>query len=235
MVFPLILGAIAAAGSALTAAVSTIGAAVSSFVATVGPTVAAVIETTKTGAAVISQLATTLLRNLSILSPMETIEHLGELALQAATKGIKLENSASFADYMTKLRAFDLDPDNSDQRSSAEKLLAGLGVGTACVENKFNAERGSLNGMWLLPLVNAEYFTPERMGDLVSACRLGGDVLAYLDKKLSGGQAQSFEESLEVGANGQTLDKNERSALYAALDTAQENWAALVKEIETNR
>lgn len=234
MVFPMIIGALAAAGSAITSAVATIGTAVSSFVATVGPTLAATLETLKPYMEIVSKFANVLLQNLSILKPGEKIEDLGERALQAGGQGIKLEQFENFDEYMTALRKFELDPELSTQRSTAEKIVAGLGIATVGVEDKFSAERGSLNGLWLLPIANSQYFTPERMEGLISVGRLGSDVLAYLDKNLSGGQAQRFEESLEVGSRGTPPDKAELNTLYEALDSARETWAAISQQVEAN-
>lgn len=234
MVFPMIIGALAAAGSAITSAVATIGTAVSSFVATVGPTLAATLETLKPYMEIVSKFANVLLQNLSILKPGEKIEDLGERALQAAGQGIKLEQFENFDEYMTALRKFELDPELSTQRSTAEKIVAGLGIATVGVEDKFSAERGSLNGLWLLPIANPQYFTPERMEGLISVGRLGSDVLAYLDKTLSGGQAQRFEESLAVGPGGAPLDKTEVNTHYEALDSARETWAAISQQVEAN-
>src|SRR5574343_1858919 len=100
MVLPLIIGALTAAGSAIMSAVGTIGAAISSFAASVGPMLANAIQTIQPLADVISKFANTFLQNLSILKPGETIEALGERALQAAAQGINLENAESFSDYM---------------------------------------------------------------------------------------------------------------------------------------
>lgn len=234
MVFPLILGALAAAGSAITTAVTAIGAAVSSFTATVGPMIAGAIQTLKPIADVVSQFANVFLQNLSILKPGETIEVLGERALQAAAQGIKLEHSNNFEDYLTKLRSVELDPKLDREHSGPEKLLAGLSIATVGVEDKFNAERGSLNGLWLLPMMNPQYFTPERMQNLVTTARLGNDVLAYLDKNLSGAQARGFEKSLETSPDGAPLDKAGLDALYDALDTARETWADVSGQVNAN-
>ena len=232
MVLPLIIGAITAASSAIVSAVSTIGVAVSSFAASVGPMLADAIQTLKPLAEAISKFANAFLQNLSILKPGETIESMGERALQAAAQGIKLENSDSFVDYMQELRDLKLDPELEKNRSPAEKLLAGISIATIGLEDKFNANHGSFNGVWLLPLVNPQYFTPERMQSLVSAGKLGGDIYAYLEKRLSGGEARSFEKGLEVGADGKPLNDPGLDKLYGALDGAREKWADLNKQVE---
>ncbi len=235
MVFPVIFGALAAAGTAIMSAVGTVGAAVSSFAASVGPMLTNIIQTNKPLAEAIRKFANTFLQNISILKPGETIEHLGERALQAAAKGIKLEDADSVSDYFGKLRDMDIDPELEEKRSPAEKLLAGIAIATVGVENKFNAEQGSLNGLWLLPLANPQYFTPERMESLVTTVRLGNEVLGYLDKTLSAGDTRSFEKSFEFAAvvqpgqvegKGPNIDK-----LYDALDAARDKWAEISKDV----
>src|SRR5690606_20317075 len=142
-----------------------------------------------------------------ILKPGETIESLGERALQAIMQGIKLDQDTDFGEYLEKLRELKLDPDLDQNRNPAEKLLAGIGIVTVGLEDKFNADRGSFNGLWLLPLVNPQYFTPERMQSLIVTGRLGNEVLAYLNKSLSAGDARSLEKAYES-----SFDKNSDAA-----------------------
>lgn len=234
MVLPLIIGALTAAGSAIMSAVGTIGAAVSSFAASVGPMLANAIQTLKPLADVISKFANTFLQNLSILKPGETIEALGERALQAAAQGIKLENAESFVDYIEKLRDLKLDPELEQNRSPVEKLLAGISIATVGVEDKFNADQGSLNGLWLLPLVNPQYFTPERMQSLVTTGRLGNEVLAYLNKALSPGETRNLEKAYEANVDRKSADGPEIDRLYDELHASRDEWASISKQIEDN-
>lgn len=234
MVLPLIIGALTAAGSAIMSAVGTIGAAVSSFAASVGPMLANAIQTLKPLADVISKFANTFLQNLSILKPGETIEALGERALQAAAQGIKLENAESFADYMEKLRDLKLDPELEQNRNPVEKLLAGISIATVGLEDKFNADQGSLNGLWLLPLVNPQYFTPERMQSLITTGRLGNEVLAYLNKALSPGETRNLEKAYEASVDRKSAEGPEIDRLYDELHASRDAWASISKQIEDN-
>ncbi len=220
-------------GSAISSAVSSIGSALSSFASTVGPVIANVIEALKPIAEAIGKFANAFLQGMGILKPEEKVEDLGERALQAAAKGITLDKYENFDDYMEALRNIELDPEISAKRSTAEKLVAGMGVGTVGVEDKYNVERGSLNGMWLLPMTNPNYFTPERMQSLIATGRFGGDVFAYLENRLSGGEARNIEKKLEINANGQPMSEDELGTLYGALDSAQEKWAEIAKQVES--
>jgi hypothetical protein len=223
---------ISSVGSSIAKAVSGIGSALSSFVTTVAPVIGSVIESMKPIAKALGEFSNVFLQALGILKPDEKIEELGERALQAASKGITLEKYENFDDYMNELRSFDLDPEISSKRSTAEKIVAGLGVGTIGVEEKFNAERGSFNEIWMLPLVNPTYFTPERMQGLIVAGRLGGEIFSYLEKRLDGADSSSFRKSLELTPEGKVMTDPEQAKLYEALNTARENWADIAKQME---
>lgn len=223
---------VSSVGSAISSAVSSIGGALSSFAATVGPVLGSVLDAFKPVAEALGRFANAFLQGLGILKPDEQIDDIGERALQAAQHGITLEAFDDFDDYMAALRRFEPDPEIAARRSPAEKLVAGLGVGTVGVEDKFEAGRGSLNGLWLLPMTHPAYFTPERMQELVAGGRLGGDIFAYLDKRLSGGEARSLEKNLEVDAGGRPLAPPELDQLYGALDAARAQWAELARQID---
>ena len=209
-------------------AVSSIGPALASFAAKVAPIVNAVISTMKEMVGPLLKFADNFLRTLNIIKPDETTEEFGERALQAAEKGITTDKFDNFDDYIESLRNFDLDPDKAQKRNQAEKLVAGMGVANVALEHKFNAASGSFDGIWLLPIANPNYFTPERMISLVSNGQLFGDILAYLDKRLSAGDSARLEESMAAGAG----DKQE---LYKALDQTRENWEALKQKIEGDK
>lgn len=57
---------------------------------------------------------------------------------------------------------------NKGKNSPVAKLVAGVGISTIGVEDKFNAQRGSLNAPGL-PLANPGYFTPEKMQGWLAA------------------------------------------------------------------
>lgn len=224
--------ALSAVGSAISSGVNAIGSALSSFSTGIGVVLGNVISALAPVAQAIGKFANAFLQGLGILKPDEKIEDFGDRALQAAEQGITMDKFENFDDYMNALRDFTPDPEVSAKRSHAEKLVAGMGVGTIGVEDKYNAERGSLNGMWLLPVANPDYFTPDRMQGLVSAGRLGSDIFAYLEKQLAGSEARGFEKSLEIDSDGKSMSAPELDTLYGALGSARENWANLSKQVE---
>ena len=231
MVLSLIVGAIASVGAAIAGAVTTVGTAASSFAASIAPKLGTLLSTAKTYAEPVLKFANTLMQAVDILKPGETIESFGERALQAAAEGNTMDGK-SFDEYMSMLRGYEIDPEKSEKRSLAEKMVAGMAVGTVGLEHKFNADKGSLNNIWLLPLSNNSYFTPERIKDWLAAGNFGGDALAYLNNLMSGGAARSFEKSFEVEANGKAMNDVEKEKLYAALDDAREHWAEISQKIE---
>lgn len=218
--------------SGISSAIGSIGSAVSSFAATVAPVIGNIINAIQPMAATISKFANAFLQGLDILKPDEKIDVLGERALQAAEQGIKIEGFERFDDYLEALRKFELDPQKSGNRSMAEKITSGLAVGTVAVENKFNSPAGSLNGMWLLPMTNPDYFTPERIQGWIAAGQLGRDVYAYLEKSLSGTDSYQFENGLKINIDSLPMRDSEMKELYKALDTSQNNWANMEKAVE---
>ncbi len=222
-------------GSAISSAVSSIGPALSSFANGVGPVIGGVIETLAPVAKTIGRFANAFLQGLDVLKQNEVVEDIGDRALQATDEGITMDGFDDFDSYMDALRNFEPDPEKSKNYSLGTKMVAGLGVGTKGVEEKFNAESGSLDAMWLLPMANPEYFTPVRMQELVSAGRLGSDTFAYLEKRLTGGESRTFEKALEMDESGSVMDAEQRDELYQALENAQDNWSNMTDNIDGSK
>lgn len=235
MIFPILaplIPLISSAAATISASVATIGTAVSGFAASVGGLLATAMEALAPIAQQVMRFANDFLQILGVLKPGESIEEFGERALQAMEAGTKLDDFDDFMDYVQHLRAFDLDEEKAGSRGLVEKIIAGLGVSTVGVEQKFDAEAGSLNGLWLLPLVNKEFFTPERVAELVNSGRLAGDIMDYLNGKLDVGEANAFEERLERDNAGSELSSEAKGELYSALDSAKEGWDSMRDNIQ---
>lgn len=233
------ISAISSGFSTVCNTVSTIGSAVSSFANSIKPVLGPVLSTIASlvphpAVKAIANFANALLHALAIFHPQETLQDMGERALQAAEQGITLEKFDKFDEYMDALRNFDLNPELSEKYTPVEKFVAGLGIATVGIEDKFNAEPGSLNDVWLLPLTNAEYFTPERVTSLLENGKLIGDVSAYLDKSMGSEDAYQFGKNLEITPEGKPMNDNELGKLYDALDSARAEWAKLEQQIKTN-
>jgi len=229
--------AISSGFSAVCNTVSSIGSAVASFANTIKPVLGPVLSTIANlvphpAVKAIATFANALLHALAIFHPQETVQDMGDRALQAAEQGITLEKFDKFDEYMDALRNFDIKPELSEKYTPVEKFVAGLGVATVGIEEKFNAERGSLNDVWLLPLTNAEYFTPERVTSLLENGKLIGDVSAYFEKRMTGEEASEFRKNYEITPEGKPMNDTELGKLYDALDSARAEWAKLEQQIK---
>lgn len=212
---------------AVSSGLSAIGSAVSSFASSVSTVIATTIEALAPIAEAIGKFANALLQGLGIIKPDEDIEEFGDRALQAAAEGITPDKYENFEDYIEELRNFELDPEKSAKTPKTVKLTSGLALGTVGVEKKFDMEKGSLNGVWFLPMANPEYFTSDRVQGMLEAGRLGGSIFEYLEDKLSLGDEVEFIEKLSAG-----LDQDEQKELYQELDIARENHDNLAKDVE---
>lgn len=217
--------------SAISSAVSGIGSALSSFASSVAPVIGPILSRIPPIFGPVSIWANTIGQVLNLFKPDEKVEDVGDHAIQAGEQGVKPENFENFDQYMDELRKFPLDPEKSKQTSSVTKLVAGMGVATLGMEDKFGLERGSMNEVWLLPLANSEYFTPERVKTLLEGGKTIGDVSAYLEKRMSGENATRFEKNLETP----NMSKEELGKLYDAMDSARENWADLEQKLHESK
>ena len=239
MIFPIItagLSLLSAAATSIATAVSSIGPAVAAFATNIVPTLARALEVVKPMLPMLTEFANALLRGMDILKAGETIEDLGARALQAGMQGMPLNKFDDVGQYLQALRDMPLDP-RMKERSPVELVLAGLSIATVGLEEKYQTRPGSFDGIWLLPLLKPDYFTPERMQSLLETRTFGREVLDYFDGSLSGGQARNFEKSLETpGMSEAQLDK-----LYDTLKSASDAWDDLKHKIsdaessQTNR
>lgn len=218
--------------------VGKIGSSVASFANTMKPvlgpillTVAHVVPHPVVKA--VATFANALLHSLDVFKPEENVQDMGARALQAAEHGItpsKYDND--FEEYMTDLRKFDLNVELADKYTKVEKFVAGLGLATAGIESKFNAEPGSLSSIWLLPATNGDYFTPERVKGWLEHGKMIGDVSAYLENRMSGEEASDFRKGLEVTPEGFPMSDAELGKLYDALSSARTAWSDLERQVK---
>lgn len=211
-------GIIASIGSVIASTVSSIGSAVSSFCTSVLPRIVPALEQI---GAVIKTIANAVLTVLDIFKPGEDVEEMGDRALQAAEQGIKPENFSSYDEYLEEIRNFELSPRKSADLSSAEKIGAGLAVGTAGLEKKFDAPEGSLGPIWLLAASDPGYFNAERLVSIVQTGRNVTDVMRYFEDKLGPADAVNARDLL-MGMERQRSPEKSDAAIYAEMTTAQD-------------
>ncbi len=221
-----------AVGSFCSSVCGSIGTALTSFATGVASTIGGIITAASGVASVLCRVGAGLLHGLGVFNKVDKVEDIGDRAIQAAEKGITMDQFPNFDAYLAKLRDTELDPEKSKKSTDAEKITAGLGVGTVGMEDKLGMLRGSLNSVWALPIANPDYFTANRLQSFITSGRFGGDVFAYLEKHMNGNEAWSFEKGLEVGLDSNTPAA--RSELYEQLDKAKENMAKLSEQVQTH-
>ena len=231
------LDAIASGFNAVCNTVSAIGKEVAAFAHSIkpvlGPVLLTLAETIPHPAVkAVAVCANALLHTLAIFHPEESVQGMGERALQAAEHGITLDKFDKFDEYMAALRNFPLDPDLAQKYSMVDKFVAGLGIATVGIEDKFNLKDGSLNNVWLLPLTNSEYFTPELVKGLLESGKVIGDVSAYLEKRMSLEEASNFLNNYEATVDGKPMNEAELGKLYGALDSSRAEWAKLNQQLK---
>ena len=212
----MVWGMLTSIGSAVVSAVSSMGSAVSSFCTTVLPRIAPVLGQISE---IIKVIANTVLTVLDIFKPGEDVEEMGDRALQAAEQGIKPEKFSSYDEYLEEIRNFQLDPRKSADLSSAEKIGAGLAVGSVGLEKKFDAPEGSLGPIWLLAASNPDYFNAERLVSIVQSGRSITDVMRYFEGKLGPAAAVNTRDTL-MGLERQRSPEKTDAAIYADLNAA---------------
>lgn len=225
---------VSSVGSAISSAVNNIGSAVSSFATKVVPAIGSVLTKIPTVLTTVQPWVNAISLALNIFRSNEKVEDIGDRALQAAEKDIKPERFPDFEQYMEALRKFDINPSISKKTDLVTKVVAGMAVATLGMEEKFKLSRGSLDSVWLLPIANSDYFTPERVKSLLEQGKLIGDVGAYLEKRMGGEEASDFLENYEITPEGKPMNDTELGQLYNAMDKARAEWAALDQKIKAN-
>jgi hypothetical protein len=218
------LGILTAIGSAVISAVSAIGPAVASFCTTTLPRVVTLVEKLAPIAEAVAKVADVVLTVCGIFQPGEKVNEVGDRALQAAEQGVTPDKFESHQEYMQTLRDFPLDPQKSAGYSDMEKLFAGIGVGTAGLEEKFDTTPGTLAPLWVLPTINPQYFTPERVTALLGVTRDVSSVVDYFDGQCSAATARNVEGAL-VKIDQQLNPGKSLEQCYGGIDAARQDAA----------
>ncbi|MCG5525883.1 hypothetical protein LRB11_13225 [Ectothiorhodospira haloalkaliphila] len=215
-------------------AVSIIGPAVRDFATRVGTFIANSIDKMPALMEKVGTFANRILTLLGILNPGERVDDLGERAMQAAEKGIRITNFDDMDAYLEELRQFKLDPKVTEKRNPTERLIAGVGLGTVAMERKFNVEPGSLEGVWLIPILNSHFFTPERIASLIASGRFGPEFIAHLESRLSLQESEALRSRLAVDEGGQSPAPDHYVELREDLARLRDDYEALKVKLNEN-
>lgn len=146
-----------AISSCFSAASSLVGSVVSSFANTILPKIADALG------GPIGSIAKAIYQAFQVFKEDDTVEDIGDRAIQASEKGITLEGFADYESYMDKLRSFELDPEKSKETSFEKKMATGLFIGSLGVDKKLGMAEGTTQQ--ILPLIasNPDFFNANRI------------------------------------------------------------------------
>lgn len=181
--------------------VSNIGGVLSNFATTVAPIILK-------GLSIVSPIFQVLGGMLGVLKPNESAEELGDRALQAADKDIRPDNFSNFEEYADAIRNFELDPEKSKIWTNDEKELAGIGVISKLIEEKYNLREGSVGQLAALTALNPAYFDAPRLEKWIHSGQDIGKIIDYFDNKLGVSDSFQVEQDL-IKVEKQDSDKTE--------------------------
>jgi hypothetical protein len=201
---------LAAAISGIVSAVSTIGPMVANLCTTVLPRILPVLR----GAVEVCKTVVTVAQTIgvvyNVLRPGESVQDMGERALQA---GKGPEAFDDFEQYMQSLRDLKLDPARAHEFPAEAKLIAGLGVIAGGLDDRFRVRRGTMSDLWSL-MAAPEFFTEARLSAILDHTHEIGSVIKYFDRTLAPADTARIEQAL-LGAERQ-LDPGHDEEHYLA-------------------
>ena len=155
---------------------------------------------------------------LGVQEPDEDIEDMGDRAIQAQEAGISPENYATYQEYSTAIKNFELDPKKSAETSDLDKKLAGLATQAWAYEEKFGAD-----GVGLLTktVESPDYFTGDRLASFLDKVEDISDVVQFFDGKLSASERDAVEDKLIEAEKNINPDKSTANILKELNDNTQ--------------
>jgi hypothetical protein len=188
----MIISILTAVAGAVVSAVSTLGPMVVNLCTNVVPRILPVLR----GAVEICKAVVTVAQTIGmvydVLRPGESVQDMGERALQA---GKGPEAFDDFEQYMQSLRDLKLDPARAQEFPAEAKLVAGLGVIAGGLDDRFRVRRGTMSNLWSL-MAAPEFFTEARLGAILDHTREIGSVIKYFDGTLAPADAGRIEQAL---------------------------------------
>lgn len=205
-----------------------IGSAISTFISTtvskLGPvfTVAAkILPVISPAIQVVSVVAEVVLRALEIIKPNESLDQLGDKAIQAAAQGITADAFDSYDEYMEKIRNFEVKPEESAKIDDDAKRIAGLMVGTKAMDYKLNIPDGSAIALLALAAQDNFFDTKrtEAIARLAPADML--NVIQYFNDNTELADTRSAEKTL-LKLEQTVTPGSDEATVYQKLDEVKQ-------------
>ena len=121
---------------------------------------------------------------LGLCKPEETVEDLGDKAIQAGDEGIRPENYANYQEYVKAVQDFQVDPEKSKRISMEEKLAKSLEVQANLLAEKA-PEIGIMDYLNLVAN-HTDYFTPEKSTELGKLLLTESGSISNVEEVLNG-------------------------------------------------
>jgi hypothetical protein len=224
------LGIIASISSAITSAVSSIGPAVSSFCANVLPRIAPILKQGLEILSTVCRIAEILMHVFNVFKPEDTVEDIGDRAIQASEKeSITPDKFDDFDDYMEAIRNFELDPQRSAEISHEAKIVAGLAIGSKGLDEKLFVNDGTMANLWVLAASNPDYFNAERLEAILGKTVDITSIMQYFEGKLGPADTLETEKNLVDVEKSISPNKDEKT-IYSELDAASRAVQELSRE-----
>lgn len=203
---------------------TSVASAVVSVVSSIAPVVSKFVPIIEKGVSVIEKvgsIAQTVMQVVGIFKPQETTADIGERALQAAEQDIVPEKFDRYDDYLTEIRRIEPDVVKAEGRSTAEKIVAGLGVAALGLADRFDVSPERVGITWVLAGMNPTFFTAERLTMYLEKIGDMATVAEYFEGKLTPAQAQRIEKDL-VEAEKKLGPEKDDNKILEQLDQAAE-------------
>lgn len=163
---------------------------IATFISLYAPTILRTLET-------VNQVMSIISVNTQILQPKESLEDIGNRALQAAeSQNIQPEQFNDYDDYLNEIRQFQLDPNKTIVYSSIDKQIAGLGIVCQSIEHKLNLPTNSMGILATMIALNPQYFTAERINHWLNTGSDLSQIIKYFNNDLGASDCLKTEQTL---------------------------------------
>ncbi len=208
-------------GSALSStfeAVCRIGGEIAKTVAKIAPVIEPLLARVHPVVAIVVKVISVVGHILNVLKPDETVEDIGDRAMQAADQddNMRPECFTDYEEYLDAIRSVDLDPVTTEKnKKDNSATIAGLATVGKGLEERYNLSVGSAGDLLKATLADPEFFNAERLANLVENGSDFGEIVNYLEGKSSISQTETLyeklyqqEQKINPSANREAFDES---------------------------